>query len=315
MGQRPPNVLFQLVRKRISVAGILFLLNATPAWSQTETEHSELPPLWEYGVGLGAVRFWHYPASDQSRDWALPFPTFQYRGEILQADDREGARAYLLRSDLWSVEMGGGGLASVKSEDNDARRGMEDLPWRVQAGPRLVSRFHPEYQVKLGIYQVLIFPDFASLRFQGAISELKLLWHLGDRWNTTGLWGKAKVRSQLGLSADFASQEFMQMYYGVSAQEARADRPAYQARAGFLSYSLSYFQSMSHGRQSYYFGASQDFYEKSANRESPLHKSDRNLSLFIGGTYKLGESTRRAVPEAEAEGAIQKIRHRRNESP
>ena len=68
------------------------------SWSLAEDSVSDSEAYWDYGLGFGAVRFEHYPGSDQFSYLALPAPTFQYRGKILRADDREGAHLYLLKS-------------------------------------------------------------------------------------------------------------------------------------------------------------------------------------------------------------------------
>ena len=68
------------------------------SWSRAEDSVGDSEAYWDYGLGFGAVRFEHYPGSDQFSYLALPTPTFQYRGKILRADDREGAHLYLLKS-------------------------------------------------------------------------------------------------------------------------------------------------------------------------------------------------------------------------
>lgn len=254
-------------------------------------KNSQALPLWEYGVGLGATRFYHYPASDQTRDWLLPFPTFQYRGEILKADDREGARAALLEDPFWSLEFSGGGLPALKSDDNRARSGMPDLPWRFQLGPQIVLRLQAKVQFKAGFYQTFISPDFRFLKTQGTVSELQLHWHPLDETN----WSSWKIQAQWIAELFSASREFQEVYYEVDPEFATFDRPAYQARGGFLSSSLTYFQKFEKDRTSFYLGLSQEFFDQSVNRASPLHRQNRNFSLLLAWTYRLGESEEKAL--------------------
>ncbi|WP_043820678.1 MipA/OmpV family protein, partial [Rubrivivax gelatinosus] len=81
-------------------------------------------PLWELGAGATVLRLPHYRGAADSSTWVLPLPWFVYRGEVLRAD-RDGARARLFETER------------TRSDDDDARRGMDDLEPTVEVGPRL----------------------------------------------------------------------------------------------------------------------------------------------------------------------------------
>ncbi len=288
------------------VQALLITTFLLPALGKAQVEE-ENPALWEYGVGFGLLRLWQYPAAEQSRDYALPFPTFQYRGEILRADDREGARAYLSRNDSWSVEMGAGGLPAARSDDIEIRRGMADLPWRFELGPQLVSHFHPEYQIRVGAYQSFQTLDWKSWKMAGQTGELDFIWHFSKshcRWNPCE---KSNWRGQLAFTLTAATRDFQKTYYEVRPEEATAQRSAFAARPGWLSQSISYFQAYHRDRYGIYFGLLQESFYFAANRDSPLFRRNENLNAFVGMTYTLGESRARAVPEEEAHGALERI--------
>jgi outer membrane protein len=267
-------------------------------------------PLWEYGIGVGTAYFEDYPASNEHRFWTLPFPTFQYRGKILRADDREGAKAYLVHKPTWSLEMGGGGIVALKSENNEARSGMDDIPWGIHLGPRFVTHLSENIEFKLGLYAA-INTDFRFTKLNGATADMKLIWIIDEILDDYFQIGKSKGRFSFGV--DTGSQDFLATYFEVSKNDARSDRPQYEARAGALSYEFSYLQAINIRPWGVYAGVTSVHYDISANRESPLHKSDRNLKGFVGITYVLGESVRRAIPESEAEGAIDKLKDKLKE--
>lgn len=269
-------------------------------------ENKDLP-LWEYGLGIGLARYWHYPASDQTKDIYLPFPTFIYRGEILRADDREGAKAYLIRDPSWSLELGGGVLPAVRTEDNFAREGMDPLPWGIQLGPQLIYKKISLLDFRFGVYQSIV-TDFSYTRSNGQLYTFKTVFKLSDYWQAP--LNGAFFRASLSLTLKAASEEFMKTYYSVEPKFSKADRPEYNAKGGFLSYDLGYFQSLIYRKHSIYFGLSHAKYDLSENKKSPLHKADSNLSLFFGITYTLGESEKRAIPEDRAEGLIEKVEHK-----
>lgn len=267
---------------------IFSFLISGPAWA------SEEKPLWEYGAGFGYVRFEHYPASNQYSHIALPFPTFQYRGEILRADDREGGRAYLFKKSAWSIEMSGGGFTPLDSRENRARQGMADLPFVLELGPQLV--YDPDdanWEVKFSFFQAnSILGSF--VKYNGGVLKSHYVYH----------WRRDEHDGRLSLSAEVASQELSATYFEVSSAEATNERRAYDAKGGLMSMDLSYFHRYAMGKLSLYAGTTLSFYSVSVNRESPLHKSDVNVGYLVGLTYVLGESERKSVPENQTRGLI-----------
>ena len=51
-------------------------------------------PLWEFGLGVGAIAFPDYRGSDETQVYPVPVPYFVYRGPCLKAD-RDGVRGKL----------------------------------------------------------------------------------------------------------------------------------------------------------------------------------------------------------------------------
>ncbi len=284
---------------------LLFLVFSERVAAVSQSENQ--PALWEYGAGLGFIRYQHYPASNQHNDITLPFPAIQYRGEILRANDRDGARAYLLRESRWTLDVGGGVLPSVKSQDNAARTGMDTLLWSIQMGPRIVYEINEDLDLSLGFYQSFA-SDFKFTKFNGYVFEQKLDYALDELFRKANWLETKNYRSRLTVSLISGSSEYLSTIYDVDSKDETSERPTYRSREGFLSYEIKYFQTLRFGRFSFYTGVSDLHYNLSANRNSPLHKSDENILFFAGLIYKLGESKRRAVPEEDAEGLLQKIK-------
>lgn len=253
--------------------------------------------LWEYGIGLGYVHFEQYPAANQFTDLVLPFPTFQYRGEILRADDREGTRAYLLKSENWSIELSGGGNTPLKSSDSKARDGMEDIPLMIHLGPQIVGHLLENLEIRFGFFQA-ISTDFMDLRTKGGIQETQLVYRAFSNLD------QLRINGKFSLIAKLASKDYLETYFTIDPKYTRPDREQYTAKAGFLGFELNYFQSIAFGKASYYIGASINDYSRSANRESSLHKSDYNFNYLFGMTYTLGQSKRESVPTDQTEGII-----------
>ena len=269
------------------------------AWSQDDLD--EALPLWDYGVALAYLRFPFYPASEQTRTWYLPVPTFEYRGEILRSTQKEGTRAYFFRSENWSLEVGGAGVVEVKSDETFARQGMSDIPWSLQLGPKLVYRDGEGTEVNFGLYQSII-TDFIRSKTNGSIyqTEISHAWVYPIK--------KSFAKTKIGLTGWGISQEYAGTYFDVKTQDVTTSRAQYESRAGFLSYEISLGQSFKFRKYSIFAYLDTERFELSANRRSPLHRSDENLSITFGITYVLGESERKAKPEDEGEGLLQKIK-------
>jgi outer membrane scaffolding protein for murein synthesis (MipA/OmpV family) len=255
-------------------------------------------PIWEYGIGAGYVRYEQYPAAGKYSDLFLPFPTFQYRGESLRADDREGAKAYLFKDRNWSLEMAGTGTPALDSDKNENRKGMKDLPWIMALGPQLAYRFGSDWQISWGIFQAMM-TDFTYLEVRGSFIQQVLTYRsessLGDGYVS---------QSNVFFTLKSASQEVQEKYFGVSTSDATAERQAYHARGGFLSAEVSAFQAFKKGRASYYVGANYDYYGAGVNQHSPLFKAQSQANVLFGITYVLGESKRPEVPEEKTSGII-----------
>ncbi|MEK2688010.1 MipA/OmpV family protein [Bdellovibrio sp. GT3] len=288
---------------------VLVMVLLVPFFAKAEDDGR---PLWDWGIGLGYVRYADYPASDEYSQIMLPFPTFQYRGEYLRADDREGGRAYLFKTDSWSLEFSGSGRFPLDSSKNKARFGMEDLPLVVNGGPQLV--YHSG-----GTWEFQIAPFFSvaakndDIRANGMLLKTQVTY----RWEgeTPGpLDSTILITGTTSFEMNAASSDYMKTYYEVDSRDVRAGRAEYDAKAGFLSTNLSYYQRFAAGRSAVYFGASISDYSWSANRQSPLHKSDYNVGWGLGYIYQFGESAKPMVSPEDTQGVINRYRqHRRDQ--
>lgn len=285
----------------LTLRRFLFIICWLPCLSWSQEDLDESLPLWDYGAALLYLRFAYYPASDQTKIWYLPAPTFEYRGEVVRSTQREGTRAYFIRLQKWSLELGGDGVTEVKSSETFARHDMPDIPWSLQLGPKAVYRNGEGWQFTLGAYQSII-TDFRRSETNGILyqSQMSHTW-LRD-------FSKYTSKTTLKVGVEAASQEYLATYFDVRPEDIAVDRPSYESRSGFLSYEISLGQTFKFRKHSFFAIANSQHFDLSANRRSPLHRSDENLSVSIGVTYILGESERRSVPESEAEGLLQKIK-------
>jgi len=186
-------------------------------------------PLWEFGLGVGALDLPDYRGSDHSRAYVLPVPYVVYRGDWLKAD-RDGARALLLKSERVDVDLSVSAGVPANSRDNEARRGIEDLPATLELGPNLqvrLANLGGQRDARLD----LRFPLRAAFTVERSPHAIgfTLSPNLNlDLSNVAGGW-------HIGLLTGpfFATQRYHQHYYGVGAADATPQRPAYEARGGY----------------------------------------------------------------------------------
>ena len=186
-------------------------------------------PLWELGLGVGGLSIPDYRGSDQRRDYVLPLPYIQYRGDIFRID-REGAHGKLFASDRVKLEVSLAAGPPAKSNKNDARAGMPNLDPTVEAGPSL-QLYLARNEARNRIWS-LQFP----LRAAAAV-DLHRVQHIGwvfapnlnfDALDVHGGW-------DLGVAVGpiYATEQYHDYYYQVDPEFATPTRPAYDARGGY----------------------------------------------------------------------------------
>jgi MipA family protein len=292
--------------------------HADPANPATPNASSELPK-WEIGAGAGYLKYEQYPGSNQYSGLFLPFPTFQYRGKILRADERDGARLYLIKRQDWVFQFGGVAYPPLAAGKNDARQGMADLPTLVAIGPQLQLALSPTWSMKFGVYQAIA-AIWLGLRTSGAIWETDFTYREVFHFHGPNFLALEDATTAISLNFMGASQEVQDLYFGVPSYQATPNRATFDARSGFFQTQLSFFQSLrpgfDDGKWSFYFGGRLADYSLSANHASPLLRSDQNLSLLIGLTYIIYKSKKEGTPEDSTTGVVdrieEKIHHHNN---
>ena len=185
-------------------------------------------PLWEVGAGVFPSTYPAYRGSDDQQYYLLPFPYLVYRGDILKVD-REGLRARLFDSDRVEINISMNGAIPVKSDNDNARKGMPDLDPVFEIGPSVnlaLVRPTPHQTLKLKLpLRAVIATDFSNASREGWIFNP----HLNlDNTAVAGGW-------DIGLSLGplFATSKYNAYYYEVKPQFATPSRTVYQASGGY----------------------------------------------------------------------------------
>lgn len=249
-------------------------------------------PLWEFGLGVGAVSFPDYRGSDRQRTHAVPVPYLIYRGEFLKAD-REGLRGVFFDTDRVEVNVSLGASVPVDSDGNEARKGMPDLDPTIEVGPSvdLTVWRSEDARVKLDL-------------------RLPLRWAMtvGDRPRDIGMVFSPRVNLDvrdpfgqngwnLGLLAGpiYADERNHAYFYDVSPRYATATRPAYAADGGYSG--TQFIAALSKRYPRFWVGAFMryDTLHGAAFEDSPLVRRDSAWAAGFGVAWMLGESSQRVT--------------------
>lgn len=212
-------------RTRLNAASLLviFLIASSPA------DSAEKLPIWELGLGGGVIRIPDYRGSSEAGTYPYPFIMPIYRGRHVQADE-EGIKGILGESSRLRLDFSVYGNVPVTS-DNEARKGMDDLDPILEIGPML--RYKAWKSSSPGQSIILDAPVRAALSIGNGVDYVGLavtprlsyrrqidLFERPWKWSLSGeaLWGSGGLH---------------RYYYQVNPADATAQRPAYDAGAGF----------------------------------------------------------------------------------
>jgi MipA family protein len=251
-------------------------------------------PLWELGLGVGALNLPHYRGSDQSTAWLLPVPYIAYRGKIFKAD-RDGARAVLLDSPNVDVDVSASASTPTRSRDNRAREGMPDLKPTVEVGPNVnwtlgrgrgrdaASAGIAEWKLDLRLPVRAAFSVGSDPRHVGLIATPNINLDL----RTRGGWN-------VGLQAGpvFGDRRLHGYFYDVAPAYANAWRPAYRARAGYAGATALAGVSRRDGARWLGFFVKADSLAGARFESSPLVRQRSQWSAGIAASWVLSGSSR-----------------------
>jgi len=252
----------------------------------------ETQPLWEFGVGGGAVDVANYPASSERNFIALAAPYLVYRGDIFRVGDGGGVRAVVVDESDFELDLSFGGAFAADSDDNSARAGMPELDFLFEVGPQLIykvrdfnfqnggtSRLNARLQAR-----AVFSTDFGGIEQRGYVFEPTLSYQQrGVLFEKTGL--------NLSLSLTFASEQLHDYFYQVDDAFVTDTRAQYDAKGGYLGAEVSFGVSFPlHENIRGFLGGSVQIHNGAANENSPLYEDDITYSVGLGFVWRLYES-------------------------
>jgi outer membrane scaffolding protein for murein synthesis (MipA/OmpV family) len=259
-------------------------VSAWPLASQAEQK-----PLWEAGLGVGALAFPDYRGSDEVSAYPLPLPYFVYRGKFLKAD-REGLRRELFDKRYLELSFSMGATIPVSSDDNHARRGMPNLRPTLELGPSLDVHLwrSDDSNMKLDVVMPLRLPITLES------SPKTLGWNFSPRLNLDieNVGGYEGWNFGVGAGPLFGAAKYHEYFYSVAPRFATAERPAYEARGGYSG--THFIAALSKRFPGYWVGAYMryDNLRNAVFEDSPLVRQQNYLTGGLGIAWIIGKSKR-----------------------
>jgi MipA family protein len=272
------------------------LVMIAAAWGAPGMLYAEEEPLWEAGLGVGALTFPDYRGSDETTVYPVPVPYFVYRGDFLKAD-REGVRGELFDREYVELSISVNATIPVRSEHNAARRGMSDLQPTIELGPSLDLHLwrSKDRAMKLDLVMPLRMPITV------ASSPQSIGWVFSPRLNLdiTDVAGYTGWDFGVGIGPIVAADKFHDYFYTVAPRFTTAQRREYHAKGGYSGTHL--LASLSKRFPKYWIGAYMryDALNGAEFADSPLIRQKSYFAAGIGIAWMIGESRRLVEVEEE----------------
>ena len=185
-------------------------------------------PLYEFGLGVGAIAFNDYRGSATTHAYPLPLPYILYNGTFLKAN-KDGIRGTLVDQERFELNVSFDATTPVRNDR--ARSGMPDLKSTVELGPSF--DFHVLRSEDTRVKLDLRMPVRAALSVEAAPKVVgftftpRLALDIKDPLGFTG-WNLGLLTGPL-----FADRRYHDYFYTVAPAYATLARPAYQASSGY----------------------------------------------------------------------------------
>jgi outer membrane protein len=255
-----------------------------------EGQSIEEKPLWELGLFNGIAALPNYRGSDETTLYAAPLPFLIYRGLRLKAN-RHGVQQILATSDSLELTLALRGRPPDFGK-TEAREGMDDLDPLLEFGP--LVRWHllrdqdQQLYVSMSIRQVVSMnTDSFNTGNEGAHGEMKFIYRNDRLFNSTD-W-----RFGINAGIDIGGTSYHDFLYSVDPQDAKLDRAAYDADAGYGGFFVSA-NLMREVSPSWSIGGlvQWDNLAGSSFRNSPLVRAENNLTVAVALVYTIARSKR-----------------------
>lgn len=217
-----------------------------------------------------------------------------YRGKFLRfGEDLEDlASGRIVSNDRMRLSLGVSASFPEDSSRLSARNGMPDLDFLVEAGPEAKFRLrgseqeHRELNLSLQL-RAAVSIDGLDTKGRGLVFNPEIEYLARD---LLGDGNELKFR----LSSTWASDEFMNYFYGVAPEFATGERPVFKATSGYLNTEILVGLKRRISERLEFRGSVRLWVNKgAANDSSPLYQRDYDRGIRLALFWTAWQSKRR----------------------
>ncbi|MHA1539415.1 MAG: MipA/OmpV family protein [Alphaproteobacteria bacterium] len=269
---------------------LLLLFSMTFFAFPQEAQSAEMQPQkesWKIGMSAWELFMPDYPASEEHKTRILVLPYLEYHSAIFHSDEKGLLRGEFIQEDWVNIEFSAKGSLPSDSSENYARRGMPDLDWLGEIGPKLTfNLISPRREDDLNLdfnipLRAAFSTNFRGGSFRGFLSDPGFFI---ERKKIDG-----HTTLQISLTSTFATEKLMDYFYEVDTPYVidndpipQDNRPAYNAKEGYLgSQLLMRLSSITGGIENVAYISLHDF-NSAKNNDSPLFKKRFNAMIGYG---------------------------------
>ena len=240
---------------------------------------------WELGAGLSYLQSPHYYGSDESKNYLVPFPHVLVESDSLSID-RNSVRGHVLSTDDFKFDISFSGAFKVDGEDNQAREGMPDLDYILEAGPALKwllkGSFKGPDRLTLDLpVRAALATDFSTASSIGWRALPTLHWY-----KTIVYEGQWILENRLRLI--YSTRDYHDYLYSVDMQYVTPDRVYYQAKSGFSGWQNRFTVKRKTVNRILGFYIAYTNVADAVYNDSPLVKENYNFSAGVFVSWVIG---------------------------
>ncbi|MDO6695187.1 MipA/OmpV family protein [Aliiglaciecola sp. 3_MG-2023] len=281
---------------KLSLLWLIAILINFPCFAQIDTSMDEdyiKKPRWEAGIIGAGFSTPEYPGAADNHNNGFVLPFFIYRGDIIRVGENSVIRAVAVEKSWLEIDLSLDAAFSADSSDDSVRAGMPDLDFVFEVGPQIRVKLFESGKKATGIQQIqfklqsrgVFSTDFSSITHRGYVLNPELTYqYIGAL--------QSEDRFRISISPIWGTEKLHDYFYQVDAKFATAQRPEYDAKAGYLGVSLSgaYMFNVTPTVRMF-MSASYRFQNNAANIHSPLLVDNNNYAFGAGIVWQIRKST------------------------
>ena len=244
----------------------IFLISQLQAKEPTELK---------LGVGLSLISMPGYIGSSVQKQYIFPYPYIHYESEYLTVE-KNMLFNHLYHANNFDIDLSLSGTLSVKNDSNSPRYNMKQLDPTLEVGPNFIYKLFnfkdkkSYLSIELPVRAVVSI-DFPDIHHEGYITNPNLY---------LKYYTAKDIQLELSTGPTFATKDYYNYFYEVTAKDVTAHRQEYHSIGGFGGWKST--SGLSYQNNNIWYGAFVRYYNLNNAKfiDSPL--VNQHSAVFYG---------------------------------